>query len=109
MNRLLNQVLNEVIRLSQPQPDIRYEEYEELTELRQQLVNQVEANDQPLSEEQRSIIRQILSYDAAIMERMAAYKQEAEKELRIIEIARRQRRTYETQSFDEGFLFDKKH
>lgn len=108
MDELIRQVLNEVIRLSKPQSDLRYEEYEELVELRQCLVNQVAEGGHPLSEEQREYIRQILSYDTVILERMDAYKLEAEEGLLAIEAAKRQRRVYEAPSFDEGFLFDKK-
>jgi hypothetical protein len=108
MDKLVQQVLDEVIRLSKPQPDRLYEEYEELVELRQRLVDQVKGKDYPLSEMQRECIREILSYDTAILEQMAAYKLEAEEGLLAIEAAKRQRRVYEIPSFDEGFLFDKK-
>lgn len=104
----MQQVLDEIIRLSEPRPDCRFEEYVELVELRQGLVNQVEKSVHPLSEEQREYIRQILSYDAIILEQMAKYKLEAEEGLQAIETAKRQRKTYEMQSFDGGFLFDEK-
>lgn len=108
MDKLIRQVLDEVIRLGEPQPERRYEEYEKLVELRQQLVDQVEKGNHPLSEEQRGYIQKILSYDNMIMERMAAYKLEAEEGLQAIKAAKRQRKSYEVPSFDEGFLFDEK-
>jgi regulator of replication initiation timing len=108
MDKLMRQVLDEIIRLSEPKPNRRYEEYEELVELRQRLVDQVEENVHLLSEEQRGYIRQILSYDAVILKHMAMYKREAEEGLLAIEAGKRQRRTYEMQNFDGGILFDKK-
>jgi hypothetical protein len=108
MDKLIRQVMDEVIRLGEPHPERRYEEYEELVELRQQLVDQVEKNVHPLSAEQRDFIHQILSYDNVILERMAAYKLEAEEGLQAIKAAKRQRKSYEVPSFDEGFLFDEK-
>jgi predicted house-cleaning noncanonical NTP pyrophosphatase (MazG superfamily) len=108
MDKLVRQVLDEVVRLSKPHPDHRYEEYEELVELRQRLVDRVAEGSHPFSEEQREYIHKILSYDAIILERMAAYKVEAEEGLLAIKAAKRQRRTYEGPSFDEGFMFDEK-
>lgn len=108
MDKLIRQVLDEVIRLGEPQSERRYEEYEELVELRQRLVDLVEKSIHPLSEEQRGYILQILSYDNVILERMAAYKLEAKEALQAIEAAKRQRKSYEVPSFDEGFLFDEK-
>ncbi|MFM9330664.1 hypothetical protein [Paenibacillus mesotrionivorans] len=108
MDNLVREVLNEVIRLSKHQPGRRYEEYEELVELRQRLVDQVKENDHPLSEMLKESIREILSYDTVILERMAAYKLEAKEGLLAIEAAKRQRRVYDMPSFEEGFLFDEK-
>ncbi len=104
----MQQVLDEIIRLSEPKSDHRYEEYEGLVELRQQLVDQLKENIHLLSKEQKGYIHQILSYDTLILERMAAYKLEAEEALQAIKIAKRQRNTYDTPDFNEGFLFDEK-
>lgn len=108
MDNLLKQVLDEVVRLSKADSKFDYEEYMRLTDLRQQLVDQVERKERPLTEHQKKQIEIILSYDSLILQQMQRLKDEAEQGLRSIQTFRKQKAAYEYRAQSEGFMFDRK-
>jgi len=108
MDELIQQVLSEVMRLADPNSEYDYEEYEQLTELRQNLVDAIESKSQPLNDQQKQQVLKILSYDDPIMSRMGALLKEAERELRSVHVAKKQQVAYNYNGMSEGFMFDKK-
>lgn len=108
MDELIQQVLDEVVRLSDINSEYSYEEYEALTELRQKLVDDIESKSQPLNDQQKQQVRKILSYDEPIMSRMEALLKEAERELRSAHVVKKQQVAYNYSGMSEGFMFDKK-
>lgn len=108
MDKILNQVLLESLRLAQSETIADYEDYVALTNARDILVEQIHSQG-PLSGEQKNVLRQILQHDNEIMRRMQIIKQEAESSIQRFNISKKQKNAYGNTGFSESFMFDKKN
>ncbi len=106
MEKLIKDVLAETIRLAESEPDIGYEAFVALTDIRQTLVDEV-LSKRSLSDGEKLLLRELAQYDEAIMSRMMALKQEAEIGMQRTNATKKQQNAYGVMGHGESIMFDK--
>ncbi|MBB6632586.1 hypothetical protein [Cohnella thailandensis] len=106
---MFEHIEKETHRLSRPECDADYTEYENFVELRQQLVDFLESNPEIAKQEKRRI-HTLAPYETGLLSKMESHKQEAQAGMRKVDETRRQRNAYYNDSYGgiEGFMFDKR-
>lgn len=109
MDELLRQVLEETKLLSQSEQTFEYERFEQLVELRQSLTDLVDKHG-GLSQDQKLVVREILSYDPIIMSYMQKHKDEATEGLNRIQSYKKQKAAYhQYQDSYDAMMFDQRN
>lgn len=107
-DELLDRVLQETQRLCDEGPEAGYEAFVELTDLREQLMENVTERQAKLTSEQQASLRRLLELDSIILQHMHALKNEAEQGLGRIQQSNRQRDAYQPQYDVGSIMFDHK-
>ncbi|ASS67227.1 MULTISPECIES: hypothetical protein [unclassified Paenibacillus] len=94
-------------QLTQHLHKVEYEQLEELVDLREDVLNGIQ--DGELTEEDRSRIQVLLSYDGPILSRMIELKEEASMALLKINQSRSQKNAYEQTSLQGSYFIDKRN
>ncbi len=108
MDKLLQRVLEDTVRLCESSQQWEYEEFVNLTDLRQTLVEEVEKKG-PLTLEQKKLMQEILKCETEIVRRMQKLKDEAEEGLRRLDASKKQKTAYGNASVHNSFMFDKRN
>lgn len=94
-------------QLAQQLYKVEYEQLEELVDLREEVLNGIQ--DGELTEEDRSRIQVLLSFDGPILSRMVELKDEASMALLKINQSRSQKNAYEQTSLQGSYFIDKRN
>lgn len=107
MDELIARILFETERLSLG--DISdYREYEQLTELRQQLVDSITLSAVPLTEEQKDMIQRLRPFESVILSKMHRLKDEAELAMNRMNTSKKQFAAYNPSPMVDSILMDKR-
>ncbi|MEC0171899.1 hypothetical protein [Paenibacillus graminis] len=88
---------------------VSYEQLEQFSECRYQLVRKIEQNKEDLSEDAKKRLIKLKSYDLMILQKMDQFKIEASEWLLKQEMIKVQKTAYVTSYSAESILFDRKN
>jgi hypothetical protein len=108
MDELLLQVLAETKRLCESEPSDDYEQFVNLVELRQQLTDRIEEQEEGLQPNQKLQMQQLLTYDSVIMREMQRLKDEAMDMIGRMNSSKKQYTAYNNKRTYDSFMFDKR-
>jgi hypothetical protein len=108
MDELLLQVLTETKRLCESEPSDDYEQFVNLVELRQQLTDRIEEQEEGLKPNQMLQVQQLLTYDSGIMREMQRLKDEAMDKIGRMNSSKKQNTAYNNKGVYDSFMVDKR-
>ncbi|WP_166243641.1 hypothetical protein [Paenibacillus turpanensis] len=106
MEEILQSILSMTITLANSS-EHGFEDYLLLIDLRQEVVNNLEAG-YVLSASEKNILSKIKPYEDLVFQRMKLLKDEAEQGLVRIQNSKRQRKGYNQPGLSESIMFDKR-
>lgn len=109
LSELIDRLVRETNRLSEMGAQCTYQEFEQLVELRQTLINAIELNGHNLTDEHRKKIQSLSPLDEIILGHMHRLREEAREGIVKMNQSKRQAAVYQQQPAYESILFDKRN
>ncbi len=91
--------------LAETEESVSYERFEQLIELRERVIESLNQHKE-LSNDENRLIKLIVQLDASIHDRMCVIRDEASKELRLINASRIQRSGYDASRYGDSYFID---